>query len=443
MSLLARLSLANRGLVALIAVVITAVRRRSPCRRSSSSSCRRWSSRARSSSPTYPGASPEVVEQQVTEPHRERHPGHRRAVEGQVDHPRGLGDGPGRVRVRHRPRQRRQPDADRDQPDPSAAARRRRPDGLRGQHRRPAGVVLAAPIRRRRAGAGRPAAAPGRARAPGHRRRPHRRGHRRPRADRADHARSRRSWPPPGDPADRARRRRCRPTASPSPPARSPTTTRRCAVQVGTPIDSLDALKDLYLHGSPRPRHAGPAGRRRRRSTRSSPRPPRSPAPTAPTASASRSSRTPGRQRGATSPTRSATSSPTSARAVDTELTVVFDQAPFVEKSIDSLTTEGLLGLVMAVIVILVFLLSVRSTLVTAVSIPLSVLVALIALYARRLLAQPAHPRRADHRGRPGRRRLDRRAGEHQTTSGVRRERSAPRSSPAYARCPARSPRRR
>jgi HAE1 family hydrophobic/amphiphilic exporter-1 len=62
-------------------------------------------------------------------------------------------------------------------------------------------------------------------------------------------------------------------------------------------------------------------------------------------------------------------------------LTVIFDQAPFVEKSIESLTTEGLLGLLMAVLVILVFLLSVRSTLVTAVSIPLSVLVALIALW--------------------------------------------------------------
>ncbi|MGC1213574.1 MAG: efflux RND transporter permease subunit [Micromonospora sp.] len=63
------------------------------------------------------------------------------------------------------------------------------------------------------------------------------------------------------------------------------------------------------------------------------------------------------------------------------ELTVVFDQAPFVERSIESLTTEGLLGLLMAVVVILVFLLSIRSTLVTAVSIPLSVLVALIALW--------------------------------------------------------------
>ncbi|SCF10377.1 efflux RND transporter permease subunit [Micromonospora mirobrigensis] len=64
------------------------------------------------------------------------------------------------------------------------------------------------------------------------------------------------------------------------------------------------------------------------------------------------------------------------------DLAVVFDQAPFIERSIESLTTEGLLGLLMAVVVILVFLLSVRSTLVTAVSIPLSVLVALIALWA-------------------------------------------------------------
>src|SRR5690606_15496411 len=67
--------------------------------------------------------------------------------------------------------------------------------------------------------------------------------------------------------------------------------------------------------------------------------------------------------------------------AAGVELTVVFDQAPFVERSIESLTTEGLLGLVMAVVVILVFLLSVRSTVVTAVSIPLSVLVALIGLW--------------------------------------------------------------
>ncbi|MEU8379342.1 efflux RND transporter permease subunit [Streptosporangium sp. NPDC048865] len=63
------------------------------------------------------------------------------------------------------------------------------------------------------------------------------------------------------------------------------------------------------------------------------------------------------------------------------EITVIFDQAPYVERSIEDLTTEGLLGLAFAVLVILVFLLSVRSTLVTAASIPLSVVIALIALW--------------------------------------------------------------
>ncbi|MFJ9853150.1 efflux RND transporter permease subunit [Streptomyces sp. NPDC101150] len=63
------------------------------------------------------------------------------------------------------------------------------------------------------------------------------------------------------------------------------------------------------------------------------------------------------------------------------DVTVSFDQGPAVSKSIESLTTEGLLGLVMAVIVILLFLLSLRSTLVTAVSIPLSVVITLIVLW--------------------------------------------------------------
>lgn len=60
--------------------------------------------------------------------------------------------------------------------------------------------------------------------------------------------------------------------------------------------------------------------------------------------------------------------------------TVVFDQAPFIQQSIDSLTQEGILGLVFAVLVILVFLLSVRATLVTAISIPTSVLITFIGL---------------------------------------------------------------
>ncbi|MDQ4502150.1 efflux RND transporter permease subunit [Sinomonas sp. ASV322] len=64
------------------------------------------------------------------------------------------------------------------------------------------------------------------------------------------------------------------------------------------------------------------------------------------------------------------------------KLTTVFDQAPFIEKSIKDLTTEGLLGLGFAVLTILVFLLSVRSTLVTAVSIPLSLLITFIGLFA-------------------------------------------------------------
>lgn len=64
---------------------------------------------------------------------------------------------------------------------------------------------------------------------------------------------------------------------------------------------------------------------------------------------------------------------------------MVSDQGPAVAKSISSLTTEGLLGLLFAVIVILVFLGSLRSTLVTAVSIPLSVVLALIVLWTRDL----------------------------------------------------------
>jgi HAE1 family hydrophobic/amphiphilic exporter-1 len=62
--------------------------------------------------------------------------------------------------------------------------------------------------------------------------------------------------------------------------------------------------------------------------------------------------------------------------------TVVFDQAPYIEKSIESLTTEGLLGLLFAVIIILIFLGSIRSTLVTAISIPTSVLITFIGMQA-------------------------------------------------------------
>jgi HAE1 family hydrophobic/amphiphilic exporter-1 len=66
----------------------------------------------------------------------------------------------------------------------------------------------------------------------------------------------------------------------------------------------------------------------------------------------------------------------------DPKITVVFDQAPYIQQSIDSLAEEGLLGLGFAVVVILLFLLSVRSTIVTAISIPTSVLLAAIGMRA-------------------------------------------------------------
>jgi multidrug efflux pump subunit AcrB len=58
------------------------------------------------------------------------------------------------------------------------------------------------------------------------------------------------------------------------------------------------------------------------------------------------------------------------------EANVVWDQAPFIEESIDGLATEGLLGLAFAVVVIMLFLFSLSSTAVSGLSIPLSLLVA-------------------------------------------------------------------
>ncbi|MFI5559769.1 efflux RND transporter permease subunit [Amycolatopsis japonica] len=72
---------------------------------------------------------------------------------------------------------------------------------------------------------------------------------------------------------------------------------------------------------------------------------------------------------------------PELSKKIGAEMSVVFDQGTPVKDAISGLTTEGLLGLAFAVVVILLFLMSVRSTLVTAVSIPLSVVVALLALW--------------------------------------------------------------
>lgn len=62
------------------------------------------------------------------------------------------------------------------------------------------------------------------------------------------------------------------------------------------------------------------------------------------------------------------------------ELSIVFDQAPYIEQSVETLAVEGMLGLVFAILIILVFLLSVRATLVTAVSIPASLLMTFVGL---------------------------------------------------------------
>ncbi len=64
------------------------------------------------------------------------------------------------------------------------------------------------------------------------------------------------------------------------------------------------------------------------------------------------------------------------------KITVVSDQAPSISSAVSGLMNEGLIGAGFAILVILLFLFSIRSTLVTAISIPLSIVIALIALWA-------------------------------------------------------------
>ncbi|MCU7724591.1 efflux RND transporter permease subunit [Actinoplanes sp. KI2] len=147
-------------------------------------------------------------------------------------------------------------------------------------------------------------------------------------------------------------------------------------VQVGNPITSVDDLKGLYLTGSKGPVKLGDVA-----------------AVESKLPAATSYTRTDGVDSLGIQVTAKPTGNPVQIskevrskldkleQDTGAKLTVVTDQAPYVERSIKNLTTEGLLGLLMAVIVILVFLMSVRSTLVTAVSIPLSVLIALIALW--------------------------------------------------------------
>lgn len=69
----------------------------------------------------------------------------------------------------------------------------------------------------------------------------------------------------------------------------------------------------------------------------------------------------------------------------DAQITVISDQAPSITSAVRGLVNEGLIGAAFAILVILLFLFSLRSTLVTAISIPLSVVIALIALWTGNL----------------------------------------------------------
>ncbi|MBU2603759.1 MAG: efflux RND transporter permease subunit [Actinobacteria bacterium] len=64
-------------------------------------------------------------------------------------------------------------------------------------------------------------------------------------------------------------------------------------------------------------------------------------------------------------------------------VTTVVDQAPYITQSIRSMWEEGILGAFFAVLVILLFLRNWRSTIVAGISIPLSVIVALVILWGR------------------------------------------------------------
>lgn len=63
-----------------------------------------------------------------------------------------------------------------------------------------------------------------------------------------------------------------------------------------------------------------------------------------------------------------------------TAFTVVFDQAPFIQESIEGLATEGGWGLLFAMVTIFAFLWSLRPTLIAGVSIPLSLLFAFVGM---------------------------------------------------------------
>ena len=65
----------------------------------------------------------------------------------------------------------------------------------------------------------------------------------------------------------------------------------------------------------------------------------------------------------------------------DVSVSYVFDQSPFVTRAIGSLTTEGILGAILAGVMVLLFLRDWRSALIVIINIPISLLAAVLALW--------------------------------------------------------------
>ncbi|TLM72486.1 efflux RND transporter permease subunit [Pseudarthrobacter sp. NamB4] len=151
------------------------------------------------------------------------------------------------------------------------------------------------------------------------------------------------------------------------------------SLQIGSPVDSLDAIKALPLAGATNEATIGAVADvslkddERTSITRTN---------GAETLAVSVTKKPEGDTVGISHDVRDTLDELEAELGSNAKFTPVFDQAPFIEKSIKDLTTEGLLGLGFAVAVILVFLMSGRSTLVTAVSIPLSLLITFIGLSA-------------------------------------------------------------
>jgi len=66
---------------------------------------------------------------------------------------------------------------------------------------------------------------------------------------------------------------------------------------------------------------------------------------------------------------------------VELELTPVFDQSEFIEKSIGQLRNMALIGAALAIVIVFLFLAAFRASLVTAMSIPFSIVIGFLAMY--------------------------------------------------------------